>query len=330
MNEGQVSPADLCCTLPACRLPIPDGLLAELLQASPGGGQLYQRLLDFQARRFVPDPGEGERLVSCPSPGCSRLLVPTELVTARGEVTCPVCVRAFCAGCGQPAHAGASCEAAELERMDPELRRLIARENLKRCPVCRHLCERESGCNFMTCPSEQCQGKTNFCYLCEELLTPADHAAHFEGFEGAIGRMGPFGSVCANQKKVDLSLPTQPPPPRLSVVVGDEEGSIALRITWGAHRSLPPTIYYRVRLLVPGSPEVRHLSAQAGEPHHDVRRLPKYIRYQAIVVPVNVNGTGPASEPSEVVHFHPRELETLKERERAANAAPKSKRWATR
>lgn len=45
---------------------------------------------------------------------------------------------------------------AELQRMDPQLREMIKRENWKRCPVCRHLCERESGCNFMTCPSEQC------------------------------------------------------------------------------------------------------------------------------------------------------------------------------
>eukprot|EP00408_Alexandrium_pacificum_P037447 CAMPEP_0171282976 /NCGR_PEP_ID=MMETSP0790-20130122/67199_1 /TAXON_ID=2925 /ORGANISM="Alexandrium catenella, Strain OF101" /LENGTH=44 /DNA_ID= /DNA_START= /DNA_END= /DNA_ORIENTATION= len=44
----------------------------------------------------------------------------------------------------------------------------------------------------MTCPSDRCQRKTHFCYLCEELLTAADHAAHYEGFEGAVGRMGPF------------------------------------------------------------------------------------------------------------------------------------------
>mmetsp|Transcript_66782 Transcript_66782/g.118202 ORF Transcript_66782/g.118202 Transcript_66782/m.118202 type:complete len:140 (-) Transcript_66782:10-429(-) len=139
--------------------------------------------------------------------------------------------------------------------------------------------------------------------------------------------MGPFGSVCANKRELDLSLPSQPPAPRLSVVHGDEEGSIALRIRWGEHRSEPPTIYYRIRLLQPGSSEVRHLSAQAGEPYHDVQKgLPKYVRYQAIVVPVNVNGAGPASEASEVLHFHPRELEDRT----AAVSVPRNKRWTTK
>lgn len=56
-----------------------------------------------------------------------------------------------------------------------------------------------------------------------------------EGFEGAIGLRGPFGSVCMNKREPDMSLPSQPPPPTLSVVPG-EEGAIALRITFGDHR----------------------------------------------------------------------------------------------
>ncbi len=71
------------------------------------------------------------------------------------EVNCPQCKQSFCTACTQPAHLG-TCEDAELQRMDPQLREMIKKENWKRCPVCRHLCERESGCNFMTCPSEQC------------------------------------------------------------------------------------------------------------------------------------------------------------------------------
>ena len=56
------------------------------------------------------------------------------------------------------------------------------------------------------------------------------------GFEGAIGLRGPFGSVCMNKREPDSSLPSQPLPPRLSVVRGEEEGSIALRITFSDHR----------------------------------------------------------------------------------------------
>ncbi|CAE8660928.1 unnamed protein product [Polarella glacialis] len=341
VNCGKVSDDDMACPLPSCRVPLGQATAERLLRnsAEPGGGQLLERLLDFQARRFVPEPGDGERLVTCPTAGCMKVLVPTTLVEERSEVLCPGCSRHFCAGCETPTHPGTSCEAAELERMDPLLRQLISQQNWKRCPVCRNLCERGSGCNFMTCPSEQCKSQTFFCYLCGELLAAADHASHYEGFEGAVGLRGPFGSVCANKREQDLSWPTKPAPPRLSVVLGDEEGTIALRLTWGEHRSEPPTIYYKVRLLSPppgGSDEVKYLEIQAGEPHHDVqRRRIQYRRYQAVVVPVNVNGAGPASEPSEVVHFHPRELETLKERERtldkaAAQRSEKGKRWATK
>ena len=71
------------------------------------------------------------------------------------KVNCPQCRQSFCAACTQPSHIE-SCDEAELKRMDPAIRELMSKQNWKRCPVCRHLCERESGCNFMTCPSEQC------------------------------------------------------------------------------------------------------------------------------------------------------------------------------
>lgn len=329
VNEGKVSDQDLSCPETSCRHPFGDVLLRRLLISGPEGNLLYERLLDFQARRFIPEPGADEKLVACPTAGCSKALVPMDLVKACSEVCCPTCQRLFCAACSQASHVGTTCEAAELERMDPELRRLIAAQSWKRCPACRNLCERQSGCNFMTCPSEQCQSRVHFCYLCGVLLAAADHSAHFEGFEGALGKRGPFGSICANHREVDFSLPTQPPPPRLSVAAGNEEGGIVLRITWGAYSSQPPTIYYRLKLTVPGSEEVRHMSVQAYEPYHDLKRLPKYRRYQASVVPVNINGPGPSSEVSEVVYFHPRELQAADAAADAA-AAPRSKRWTIR
>jgi len=309
---------------------MPNEFISELLLLREAGVQLYERLLDFQARRFVPEAESGECFVTCPTAGCTQMLVPSEHVRDRRVVVCLVCTQPFCASCSQPAHVGLSCEAAEYERMDPELRRLIAANNWKRCPSCRHLCERESGCNFMTCPSEHCKGQTHFCYLCGELLTAADHAAHYEGFEGAIGRQGPFGSVCQNVREANMSLPVQPPAPVLSVVSGDDEGSIALRITWGTHTSEPPTIYYRVNLCIPGSSEVKHLTAQAGYAYHDVTWVPRYRRYQAVVIPVNVNGAGPPSEASEAVHFHPRELVKAPSCGDQQVSVPKSKRWTAK
>jgi len=307
--------------------------LARLLRG--GAQRLHERLLDFQAQRI--EAGEGERLVACPTADCGKLLLPAEVADACDDVTCPTCRKSFCAGCCQASHPGMTCDAAELERMDPQFRKLLEKETWVRCPSCRHLCERESGCNFMTCPSEKCQSKTHFCYLCGEILAVADHVGHYEGFEGAVGRMGPFGSVCRNKQTADPSLPAQPPPPTLSVVVGEEEGNIALRLTFGEHRSEPPTIYYRVQLSVPGTDERRTFGVDVHKGHYDMkpgRHVQKFRRYQAVVTPVNVNGTGPPSEPSEVVHFHPRELRAsgrLGDAGGAAGApAPKTKRWQVR
>eukprot|EP00438_Fugacium_kawagutii_P004463 Skav232386 [mRNA] locus=scaffold1077:325562:330093:- [translate_table: standard] len=154
--------------------------------------KLFQRLLDFQAQRFEPE--DGERLLNCPSPNCIKMLVPASLVEQRADVNCPQCKQSFCAACTQPSHLG-SCEEAELKRMDPAIRELMAKQHWKRC------------------------------------------------FEGAIGLRGPFGSVCMNKREPDTSLPSQPPPPRLSVVQGEQEGSIALRITFGDHRREKGSVY---------------------------------------------------------------------------------------
>ncbi|CAJ1430399.1 unnamed protein product [Effrenium voratum] len=196
---GKVAAEQLVCPLPECRSSLPPNTLSELIRDRDGGAELFQRLIDFQAQRFVPEQGDDERLLNCPTAGCMKMLVPLELVEARADVNCPQCRQSFCAGCCQASHLG-SCEEAELRRLDPEMRKLMEQESWVRCPACRHLCERESGCNFMTCPSEQCKGATFFCYLCGELLAASDHASHYEGFRGAIGLRGPFGSVCLNRQ----------------------------------------------------------------------------------------------------------------------------------
>ena len=48
--------------------------------------ELFQRLLDFQAQRFVPEPDDGERLLNCPTPGCVKMLVPVSLVEQKTDV----------------------------------------------------------------------------------------------------------------------------------------------------------------------------------------------------------------------------------------------------
>ena len=44
---------------------------------------------------------------------------------------------------------------------------MLENGEFKKCPSCEAPTFKFDGCNFMTCSSGKCQGKTYFCYLCE-------------------------------------------------------------------------------------------------------------------------------------------------------------------
>merc|ERR1719291_1433831 len=128
-----------------------------------------------------------------------------------------------------------------------------------------------------------------------------------------------------------MSLPHKPSQPSLSVISGEDEGTIALRLTFGDHESEPPTIYYRVQLIVAGTHEQISFQVGVHDPHYDMkpsRQVQKYRRYQVVLTPVNINGAGPPSDPSEIVHFHPREM--VADSKSTEDAVHKVKRWHAR
>eukprot|EP00746_Dinoflagellata_sp_MGD_P026919 gnl/MRDRNA2_/MRDRNA2_163438_c0_seq1.p1 gnl/MRDRNA2_/MRDRNA2_163438_c0~~gnl/MRDRNA2_/MRDRNA2_163438_c0_seq1.p1 ORF type:complete len:341 (+),score=39.21 gnl/MRDRNA2_/MRDRNA2_163438_c0_seq1:307-1329(+) len=303
--------------MPQCKSTIPQELIRTQLSSTDGGVAVYQRMLDFQAHRFVPDDEDHEHLVSCPSPGCGKFLVPKTYVSECLTVTCPECQASLCAACSQIAHAPSSCKDAEDARMDTEFAQLLDSEDWVRCPVCRYVCERGHGCNFMTCPSERCQGKTYFCYICGEQLTAADRFDHYRGFENAVGENvdgGPvrapwaYGSVCQNRPHVkNRSLPVKPAPPQLKVVAAEASG-LVLRIMWSEHKAEPPIMYYAIHVqTVPRGHEAIEVKAKARNGYVDLTPMKhgivKLCKYQAVFAAVNVNGRGPPSEPSELVQF---------------------------
>jgi hypothetical protein len=48
---------------------------------------------------------------------------------------------------------------------------MIKNGEIKTCPKCQAPTFKYEGCNFMTCSSSACNGKTFFCYICESELT---------------------------------------------------------------------------------------------------------------------------------------------------------------
>jgi TRIAD3 protein (E3 ubiquitin-protein ligase RNF216) len=79
-----------------------------------------------------------------------------EPVEGDGEFWCrnEECLRTSCRRCGREGHGGADCD---------EVVAVEVPAGMVRCPKCRRVCVRESGCNFL-----QCSCLTFFCALCGE------------------------------------------------------------------------------------------------------------------------------------------------------------------
>lgn len=109
----------------------------------------------------------------CPYKDCSELLLKDtpEIGSSSGETfkqsECPNCRRLFCAQCGVTWHAGLDCNEyqrlspSEREQDDLKLLKLAKEKQWQRCPKCKSIVERESGCTHMTC---RCNFQ--FCYKC--------------------------------------------------------------------------------------------------------------------------------------------------------------------
>eukprot|EP00928_Gymnodinium_smaydae_P056164 TRINITY_DN39593_c0_g1_i1.p1 TRINITY_DN39593_c0_g1~~TRINITY_DN39593_c0_g1_i1.p1 ORF type:complete len:285 (-),score=25.57 TRINITY_DN39593_c0_g1_i1:367-1167(-) len=77
-------------------------------------------------------------------------------------------------------------EEKDAERMFEEF---LAREQLKRCPVCKAPSERKEGsCNFLQCRSDICRKRTYWCFLCGDRKTLEEHYSHYP--------KGPYVDVC--------------------------------------------------------------------------------------------------------------------------------------
>ncbi|KAH9305590.1 hypothetical protein KI387_009994 [Taxus chinensis] len=145
-----------------------------------------QTLMPDQCETFLPgetldmwhlvlveaDIPESQRFY-CPYKDCSALLVKDvpEFGSSAGAVInqseCPNCRKLFCAQCVVPWHAGFECNEyqrlspSEREQDDLKLLMLAKEKQWQRCPKCRTLVERDSGCSHMIC---RCSFQ--FCYKC--------------------------------------------------------------------------------------------------------------------------------------------------------------------
>jgi len=231
INEKRTRDEDLRCPMHAvngCQMKITVPQVQGAMKSTPS----WDRFLATRSQRWRPRSGDAERLCECPLPRCgAAFLMPKDgsLVSlARSliqgnpdEVQCPACGGRFCSRC-QAEHAGINCEdfqtrkrqAAQQNSAEREFEELKMQEGWQDCPKCKAVCERAQGCNYMTCQSERCHGRTKFCYVCGMELSILDHVTHFPS--------GPFQNVCKmRDRRNDICLR------QASILSSDGQGDLA-------------------------------------------------------------------------------------------------------
>lgn len=99
--------------------------------------------------------------------------------------TCYKCKIQYCSQCfaEYEKHKKLTCKQyaklRDLNEEDQLFEKVMIEKGYKKCPVCFAFIERESGCNFVKCPSLKCNKKTCFCFLCEEIINASEHYTHY-------------------------------------------------------------------------------------------------------------------------------------------------------
>ena len=167
IKTGQVGDSLVC---PECQKAIEYHIAASLID--PQTKDQYERFLmmKIECKQY-------ERYFACPGVDCGNAkIIPSVLKVFQ----CDECNNNFCVDCKDVDHDNVSCEAnARAKRIDdPLIIKKIEDGEMKMCPWCFNFIERDPrGCKYMTCRSEECNGKRYFCFDCSIKLKKF-HEAH--------------------------------------------------------------------------------------------------------------------------------------------------------
>ena len=156
--ESKVSEA-VCqpkCMKAGCNCTIPPNSVKDLCEPA-----IYENLLRFLMDQQV---SMADTLTFCPNPQCAKA---TDLLgmTLCNTIKCSSCRHEFCGECREPSHAPATCtEKQTWEAFTDEqvMQQRLFGKNVKTCPNCKVVIEKNEGCNHMTC--RHCRHE--FCWLC--------------------------------------------------------------------------------------------------------------------------------------------------------------------
>ena len=131
-----------------CGVPIPLPVVQRFLVPAQ-----FKRLLEVSFLDYIGRNPDNFRY--CTTPDCPELYS-LEFDSADGIFRCPSCFASICVSCRED-HDGFTCGEWRIHR-DPEAQERMLEgwaegsQNVKKCPRCRILIEKNGGCNHMTCP----------------------------------------------------------------------------------------------------------------------------------------------------------------------------------
>ena len=165
-----------------CGVPVPLPIIKRFLPPSQ-----FKHLLEVSFLEYLGH--HPDKFKYCTTPDCPEIYS-LESFPEGGIFHCKSCFVAVCVSC-QEEHDGFSCEEWKVHR-DPETQERLLEgwaegsQNVKKCPQCKILIEKNGGCNHMTCP--KCS--VHICWKCMGVF-PADGIYHhMELAHGGIDDQG--------------------------------------------------------------------------------------------------------------------------------------------
>ena len=81
----------------------------------------------------------------------------------------------------------------EITEEEKEIEQLRMTLNLKNCPHCGIMVDKDKNCKFTYCSAKICKKNNKFCWLCLAKLNDSEHFSHFFN--------SPYGEFCINIPK---------------------------------------------------------------------------------------------------------------------------------
>ena len=158
----------------ACKMPISLPLIRQFMTP-----QAFQALVEAAFRSYLDQ--HSQELKYCTTPDCQQIYRHSPETRI---LQCPSCFSSICSACDEEAHEGITCQERRDQKNPSVQDRLFnewADEHGKRCPECKSVIEKISGCNHITC---RCGA--HFCWKCGKTFRSDEIYPHMNTAHGGI------------------------------------------------------------------------------------------------------------------------------------------------